>query len=105
MASQSRSSTATRWSNHSVTSRAVEALRRRGQSQQLSRREVVEQPVVRRCRRVMELVDDHDVECVRRDLLQSRLLQRLDHREDVPPFAIRPPPWISPNAPSRSTAR
>ncbi len=47
---------------------------------------MVEQPVVCRRRGVMELVDNENIECVRGDLLQSRLLQRLDHREDVPSF-------------------
>ena len=42
-----------------------------------------EQPVVRLRRGVMELVDNHNIERVRDDLLESRLLKRLDHREDV----------------------
>ena len=63
---------------------AVETLGRRGEAEQLLRREVVEQPVVGRRRRVVELVDDDDVEGVRRDLLQPICVQRLDHREDVP---------------------
>ena len=34
---------------------------------------------------MVELVDDDDVEGVRRDLLEPLLAQRLDHREDVAP--------------------
>ena len=89
MASQSRSSTAIRWSNHSVTSwpssRSGVAVR----PSSSCGLEVVEQPVVRRRRGVVELVDDDDVERVGRDLLQPICVQRLDHREDVP--ALRDP--------------
>ena len=63
---------------------AVETLGRGGEAQQFLRHEVVEQAVVRRRGRVVELVDDHDVEGVRRDLLQPFCVERLDHREDVP---------------------
>ncbi len=46
---------------------AVGALRRGGQSEQLDRRQVVEQTAVGRRLGVVELVDDHDVEVVRRE--------------------------------------
>src|SRR4051812_691008 len=38
---------------------------------------------VRRCRGVMELVDDHDVEMRRVQRLKPRSVQALDRREDV----------------------
>lgn len=51
---------------------AVGALGCRGQAQQFSRREVVEDPPVRRRLSVVELVDDDDLEGVRREVLDSR---------------------------------
>src|SRR4051794_1803989 len=63
---------------------AVEALRRCGEPQQFLRHQVVEQAVVRHRGRVMELVDDYDVEGIWRGLLQSFCVERLDHREHVP---------------------
>jgi hypothetical protein len=63
---------------------AIETLGRSGETKQFLRSQVVQEPVVRHRGSVMELVDDHDVEGVWRDLLQPISVERLDHREDVP---------------------
>ena len=55
-------------------------------SEDASASQVLEQPLVRRRRRVVELVDDHDVERVRIEPLEVHLCQRLDGREHVPPL-------------------
>ena len=72
---------------------SVEALRRRGQAEQLARLQPLEQPLVAGRGRVMELVDDEDVEGVGVESLDSLGRERLDHREDVlaggdPPAAV-----------------
>ncbi len=51
---------------------AVAALGRGGQAEQLDGLHVVEQRAVRRRRRVVELVDDHDVEVVGRQDRRGR---------------------------------
>ena len=51
---------------------AVCALRRRSQTKQLDRLQVVEERLVRRRRRVVELVHDHDVEVRRVDVAERR---------------------------------
>ena len=51
---------------------AVAALRRRGQPEQLDGRDVVEEPLVGGGRGVVELVDDHDVEVIRRATRRGR---------------------------------
>ena len=84
----------------------VHPLRRRRQPEQLLRIEAVEQPAVARRRRVVELVDDDDVE-----VLRTRAATTSSSETDWiiaktwRPAATRPPPWISPNDPSRRTAR
>ena len=72
---------------------AVEALRRRGQAEQLLRLQALEEPVVACRGGVVELVDDKDIEGVGVEPLDSLGRERLDHREDVlaggdPPAAV-----------------
>ena len=51
---------------------AITALGGRRQSQQLYRRNAVEERSVRRCRGMMELIDDDDVEVAGVDVLRAR---------------------------------
>ena len=53
------------------------------QAEQLDGREMIEDPFVRRRRGVMELIDDDDVEVVRRECIEVDRVQTLDRREDV----------------------
>ncbi len=64
---------------------SVHALGRRGQPEQLIGLEVLEQRPVARRRRVVDLVDDHDVVGVRGERLDRLVAHRLHHREDVSP--------------------
>ena len=49
---------------------AIGTLRRRGHSKKLSRRNALQEHLVRRSSSVMELVDDHDIEICRIDRFQ-----------------------------------
>ena len=71
---------------------AVEALWRCREAQQFFRRKMVQEPVVRDCRSVVELIDDDDVEGVRSDPSKTIRVERLNHREDVPTCATLPSP-------------
>ena len=62
---------------------AIGTFRRRGQSEQFPRRELVHDDAVRRCRGVVELVDDDHVEVVGRQMLEPPRRQALDRRENV----------------------
>ena len=75
----------------------VGAFRRGGETQKDSGRpssrvylialeEMFEQPSIRRRRRMMEFVDNHDIERVRIELLQIGPCERLNGREHVPPL-------------------
>ena len=65
---------------------AVAAFRRRRESEELARTEVVQELRVRIGGGVMELVDDDDVERVRVDRRDVHRAERLNGGEDVPPF-------------------
>lgn len=65
---------------------AVPAFRRRGQPQQLLRLQVIHQGLVRRGHGVVELVNDHDVEEVRFQLVNAERVEGLDGCEDVLPL-------------------
>jgi hypothetical protein len=62
---------------------AIGTLRRRGEAEKFLWLEVVEDPAVRRCFCVVELVNDHDVVRVGGDVLHPIGVQRLDACEDV----------------------
>lgn len=64
----------------------IRSLRRRCQTEQDLRAEMVEQLLVRRRGGVMELVHDHDIECARLDRLEVDRAERLNRREDMPPL-------------------
>ena len=64
----------------------VGTFRGSGQPQQFPRRHMVEQPTVGLGLRVVEFVDDHHVEVIRRNAVQPGLRQRLDAGEDVTPL-------------------
>ena len=62
---------------------AVAAFRRGGEAEQLPGLHVVEQPAVRRRRRVVELVDDHHVEVIGREVVEVGGVEALDRGEDM----------------------
>ena len=62
---------------------AIGPLRGRRETQQLDRLKVLEQALVRRRGRVVELVHNHDVEVVGCDLVDAAGIQALDRGEDV----------------------
>ena len=76
---------------------AVAAFGGGGEAEQLDGGEVVEHPLVRGGGRVMELVDDHDVEVVGGDRIEVGGVQALDRREDVlePARASAPDPLLT----------
>jgi hypothetical protein len=63
--------------------KAVTALGRRGEAEQLPRTKMVEHPRVRGRGGVVELVDDDDVEVLRRQRHETARVQALNRREDV----------------------
>ena len=62
---------------------AVASFRRGGQAEQFDRREVIEDSFVRGGGGVVELVDDHHVEVIRRQGVEVAGVQTLDRGEDV----------------------
>ena len=64
----------------------VAALRCSRETQEFARPNVPQEAFVGRSGRVMELVHDHDVEVIGSEELELSAAQRLDRREDVPPF-------------------
>ncbi len=82
---------------------AVAAFRCGGEAEQLDGSEVVEDPVVRGGGGVMELVDDHDVEVVGRQVRRGRSRCRLwiDAKTCSNRVGRAPPTHFSPNEASR----
>ena len=71
---------------------AVAALRCGGQTEQFDGLEVIEDAAVGRCGRVVKLIDDHDIEVIRRQRVEIAGMQALDRCEHVVGISWSPPP-------------